>query len=74
MLDAYHCCTFTCIDETDENPIRPLAIPAPAIGSMFFFEGESHGYRVVDVQYQLRRGANEKLIMVNVILDKVAER
>lgn len=69
-------CYFTCTDKKDENPIYPMSIPAPAIGSLFFFEGENHGYRVVDVQYQLRHpgSISQKLIMVNVILDRITER
>ena len=71
-MEGYRC-YFTCTDEEDENPIYPMSIPAPAIGSLFFFEGEDHGYRVIDVQYQLRNSGSisQKLVMVNVIMKRI---
>lgn len=64
-------CYFICTNGFDEAPILPLEIPVPAVGSLFFFERESHGYRVVDVQYQLQKEAHHELIMVNVMVKRV---
>lgn len=70
-MDEYKC-YFTCTDADDEYPILPMSIDAPQIGSLFFFEGTAHGYRVIDVQYQLR--GDSRLRLVNVILDRITER
>lgn len=68
-------CHFLCVNGSDESPICVQLMEPPEIGSLLFFEGEAHGYRVLDVQYQLRKtGGTHVLVMANIIIERKGDR
>lgn len=73
-----HRCHFFCDVSGEKEPIvitTPM-VP-PQIGSMLFLEGEECCYRVIDVQYQLRRidGPEADVVtMVIVMLTRLSDR
>jgi hypothetical protein len=71
-------CYFICRNGMDESPITPQLMAPPQIGSLLFFQGEDHGYRVKDVQYQLAKGHGaphyHTLLLANVLIERVEPR
>jgi hypothetical protein len=71
-------CHFVCANGMDEAPIVPMEMPPPPVGTLLFFEGEDHGYRVTGLQYQFRKTGTRYmphiLVLVNVLLVRVDPR
>lgn len=66
-------CHFTAV--RGECPIGSTLMIPPGKGDLIFVEGADHGWRVVEVQHQMRPqsdilGGGHKLVLVNVIVKK----